>query len=79
LPPGRRDLLSQNIEDPALSVFYKSAIKSRAWLEPDPQKVSDLFSSMIENVITGKKKISDSISDASQKLDTLLKEINKQQ
>ena len=73
LPPSRRDLLSENIEDPALSVFYKAAIKSRAWLEPDPQKVSDLFSSMVENVITGKKKISEAVSDTNQKLDSLLR------
>lgn len=73
LPPVRRDLLSETVQDPALSIFYKAAIKSRAWFEPDPQDVSNLFSSMIENVVTGKKKISEAISDTSRKLDALLK------
>jgi ABC-type glycerol-3-phosphate transport system substrate-binding protein len=77
-PPVRRDLLSEAVKDSVLSVFYKSAIKSRAWLEPDPSAVSDLFGSMVENVLTGKRKISEAVSDASKKLDVLLKGISKQ-
>lgn len=79
LPPVRRDLLAAAVEDPILAVFYKSAIRSRAWLEPDPQKISDLFRSMVENVLTGKKKISEAVSDTNQKLDALLKEQTKQE
>ncbi len=82
LPPGRRDLLAENPKDSALSVFYKSVLISRAWLEPDPSEVSNLFRQMVESVLTGKKKISEAVSDAQQKLDIMLEpmrqELNKQ-
>ncbi len=77
LPPVRRDLLVQAPKDPALNVFYKSAVYSRAWLEPDPAAVSEMFRSMIDVVNTGKKRISDAASDVNAKLDIMLKDIEK--
>lgn len=73
LPPIRRDLLSQFPEDPAFSIFYKAAIQSRAWLEPEPKDVSEMFKTMIESVLTGKKKISEAVRDTHLKLDAMLK------
>jgi ABC-type glycerol-3-phosphate transport system substrate-binding protein len=71
LPPVRRDLLAQNVQDPALAVFYKAAIQSKAWLDPEPQKTYKIFEDAVEAVITGKKKISDAVKDANKKLDDL--------
>ncbi len=72
LPPVRRDLLAEVTKDPTLTVFYKAAIQSRAWLEPDPTAVFSLFENMIESVKTGKRGLSDAVSDANRKLDSLL-------
>jgi len=72
LPPVRRDLLTEVPQDPALAIFYKSAIQSRGWLKPDPMEVTSMFRAMIEDVITGKKKIYDAVRGVHEKLDDLL-------
>ncbi|MDP3051998.1 MAG: extracellular solute-binding protein, partial [bacterium] len=72
LPPIRRDLLAEVVSDPVLAVFYKSAIESSAWLEPDPEATNDMFRVMTESVLSGKKKISDAMRDANAKLNTML-------
>jgi ABC-type glycerol-3-phosphate transport system substrate-binding protein len=79
LPPVRRDLLAEAVQDPALSVFYKAAISSRGWLNPDSQEVFNMFSAMIESVLTGKKKIYDAVRDVSSKLDILLEKLKVQE
>jgi len=78
LPPVRRDLLSENVQDPVLGVFYKAAVQSRNWLNPDLQESSKIFRSLIEEVITGKKKISDAVRDADGKLNILLEKLKAQ-
>ena len=72
LPPVRRDILLEIPQDPALAIFYKSAIQSRGWLKPDPSEVTNMFRSMVEDVITGKKKIYDAVRGVHEKLDNLL-------
>jgi len=72
LPPVRRDLLAEIPQDPASAIFYKSAIQSRGWLKPDPSEVTNIFRSMVEDVITGKKKIYDAVRGVHEKLDKLL-------
>ena len=72
LPPVRRDLLAEAISNPVLTVFYKSAIESKAWLEPDPEATNDMFRVMTESVLSGKKKISEAMRDAHAKLNTML-------
>ncbi len=79
LPPVRRDLLSMPAKDPVLNVFYKSAVKSRAWLKPDPEETFNLFKNMIESVLTGKKKISEALADANSRLDDMLKKAREQE
>ncbi len=78
LPPIRRDLLAEAVSDPVLAVFYKSAIESSAWLEPDPEAMNDMFRVMTESVLSGKKKISDAVRDAHIKLDTMLEKFKPQ-
>ncbi len=64
LPPVNRALLAQGNSDPMMAVFYKAAIQARAWLEPDPEKVSEIFQKMIESVTVGRKSTGEAISTA---------------
>lgn len=73
LMPSLRSILSQGNADPSLAVFYKSAIQTRSWLEPNPQDTSLIFKDMIESSITGKVKISDAVRTAQAKLEKLFK------
>ncbi|MCK5060078.1 MAG: extracellular solute-binding protein [Candidatus Pacebacteria bacterium] len=54
LPPARRDLLSQNKGDAYSSIFYQSALRSQAWLDPENTATGAIFQSMIESVTGGR-------------------------
>jgi len=73
LGSARRDVLAAGSADPILSVFYKSTIMARTWLEPDPQAVSEIFKNMVESTARGRLKISEAVSEARSKLEQLIK------
>lgn len=73
LAPARRDALSEGNKDQILSVFYKSAVMARTWLEPDSEAVSMIFQNMIESSTTGRQRISEAVSEATGQLENLLK------
>jgi len=55
IPPARRDLLGTSPSNPFQAVFYKSAIQSETWLDPNPDQSSLAFQDMIESIATGKQ------------------------
>ncbi len=73
MPPVRKDLLGEIPSDKYLSTFYKAAIQSRTWFDPDPAYSSIIFRDMVESITTGKTPTSDAISNAKQRLDLLLR------
>jgi maltose-binding protein MalE len=74
LAPARRDIISdEGSSDPILSVFYKSAIMAKSWLEPNPQLVSRIFQNMIESTVSSKAKISEAVKDAERQMEELMK------
>lgn len=74
LPPVRRDLLAVRPESAILSVFYDSAIIARAWLDPSPSETGDLFRNMIDDVNSGRQKITQALSIAENNLNRILKD-----
>lgn len=72
LPAVRRDLLGQKISDPYLSVFYKAAVWSWAWLDPEPEATSMIFKDMIESVNRRERDANQAISDAKRQLEVLV-------
>jgi len=72
-----REILSKGSGEPNLSVFYKSAVQAKGWLEPNTTKVSEIFKNMIESVSTGKKKVSEAVSDAKELLISELEKLQK--
>ncbi len=75
MPPVRKDLLGETPNDKYLSTFYKAAIQSRTWFDPDPAYSSIIFRDMVESITTGKSPSSDAISNAKQRLELLLRGI----
>lgn len=61
LPPVRRDLLNVRPNDAVLSVFYDSALITRAWNDPSPLETDQLFREMINDVNSGRFKISQAL------------------
>lgn len=73
LPPARRDLLSKKPVDAFESVFYDSAIRSKAWLDPSPTETDAIFQTMIESITSGRARTNEAISKANKELTDLLK------
>lgn len=73
LPPTRRDLLQVRPSDPYLSIFYDSAIISNAWLDPAPKETTAIFASMIDNVVSGRFRPQEAVSDTASQLEKLVK------
>ncbi len=74
LPPVRRDLLGAGSTDAFQSVFYKSAIWSKGWLDPDWAKTSSIFKDMIESITGGRVRTEQAVSRAQEELTSLLLE-----
>ncbi len=52
-PPALRSLVNKYSNDPALGVFVRQALIGRAWAEPDPERVSDIFADMAGRGLIG--------------------------
>ncbi len=74
LPPVSRSLVQNPPRADAFApVFYESAIRSRGWLDPNPSETTLSFTKMIEDVVSGRKDIAESVGDTSSALDNLLR------
>jgi ABC-type glycerol-3-phosphate transport system substrate-binding protein len=74
LPPARRDLLSQlpTGAESYKTVFYKSALTSHSWIDPDPSKSSNTFRDMIQSITSGQSRTSEALSQANSELNVQL-------
>jgi len=73
MSPVRRDLLTPASSLSKYSdIYYRSAIQSRSWVDPRYEETNIVFSNMIENVLSGLKDYSKSVSDTNTELRNLL-------
>lgn len=73
IPSARRDILGLAETSAVKTVFNKSVIMSRGWLDPDAGKTSTIFQEMVESYTTGRNTLEDAVVTASDRLDSLLK------
>lgn len=66
--PMRRDLIASGNTDKWNVVFYDSALNSRSWIDPDDEATTELFRTMVEDVISGLSNADDAVSDANSEL-----------
>ncbi|HTE49057.1 MAG TPA: extracellular solute-binding protein [Candidatus Paceibacterota bacterium] len=71
--PARRDLLARKQTDAYSPIFYDSALYARSWLDPSSAGTDNIFSNMIEGVLSNSMNVESAITEASGKLDLLLK------
>lgn len=72
LAPARRDVLGKGHTNPALSVIYEEALRSRAWYDPDAGRTNAIFQNMIESALANRD-IGSVVSDARARLTELMK------
>src|SRR3989338_2500397 len=75
LPPVRRGVLSANPSDPYQEILYNSALRSRAWLDPNPLRSKTIFQDMIEFVTSGQFEVGRAIETAGKNLTNAAKGI----
>ncbi len=63
-PPALLSLINQNLNDPVMSVFARSALIARSWPKPDDRTVRDIFSRMIDNAVSKKLSVYESAQQA---------------
>lgn len=73
IPPARRDLLATPPNDPYESILYSEALIARGFLDPDPSQSGGVFSSLIGDIASGRSTIERAVSDASAKLQNLVR------
>lgn len=73
LPPVRRDLLSHKKDDSVTDIFYKSALISKAFLDPNPAETSKIISDMIESFTSSRAKLTESVDRAGLQMFNLIK------
>lgn len=74
LPPVRRDLYQERPTDAVRSVFYRSAIISLGWRDPNPEATDRIFREAIESIISGKLNVSEAIGLMESEFQLLLKD-----
>lgn len=70
--PTRRDIIAKGSGDAVGTILYRSALMSRAWLDPNKKITADIFRAMIEDITTGRLSVGESIKKASDELMNLI-------
>ncbi len=73
LPPVRRDMLANIPSDAYRNVFYRSALISHSFIDPNPIESSRTFMNMVDSVTSGRSRVSDALDRASSELNSELK------
>ncbi|XKT75113.1 MAG: extracellular solute-binding protein [Patescibacteria group bacterium UBA2103] len=55
IAPVLRTLLSNRQADPVLDLAYNEAFIAKAWLSPQPEQVGEIFSAMVDDVVSGRE------------------------
>jgi multiple sugar transport system substrate-binding protein len=71
-PPALRTLISANLNDPNLSVFAKQALTARSWYQADYVKISGIFNSAIQNVLSGQADSKKALGQAQDRVSRLM-------
>lgn len=71
LPPVLRSMLNANPSDPYQTIFYNSAVRARAWLDPNPAGSQIVFQNMIESITSGQYEVGRAIEIAGGSLESL--------
>ncbi len=73
LPPARRDLLSVSPGSAFGDIFWRSALWTKTWLDPNPKLTDIIFREGVDDIVTGKLKASDASKLISQRVSELLR------
>jgi len=70
-PPALRTLIQKYSNDPDIGVFTQQALTAESWFQPDDNEVRNIFSSMIESILSGRLTPKEAIEEAENKINSL--------
>lgn len=72
LPASRKDLVSEQINDPELGVFASANLSAKTFYKKDQDKVDEIFTDMIDDVVLRGRTVNQALTNASQRVSLLL-------
>ncbi len=73
-PPALLSLVDRNVNDPIMNVFSKQILFARSWPKPDDRAVTQIFSRMIDNVVSKKLSVYDSLQQGASEVNTVFQQ-----
>lgn len=73
MAPVYRSSITAGSLDPFLQNAYDNALASRGWLDPNPAASENIFKRMIEDVTSGRERLSDAVADAETRINQLFR------
>jgi ABC-type glycerol-3-phosphate transport system substrate-binding protein len=73
-PSVRRDVIASGSVDPYITIFNQSALVAKTWLDISASKSRQIFANLIQDITSGKKTADQSIKDAGDQYDVLLRQ-----
>lgn len=73
LPPADRSLLSVNPGTAAGDVFFRSALWTKNWLDPNPAQTDFIFKTAVDSIVTGKSRPVDAAGVMTNQMDEILR------
>ncbi|MES2966998.1 MAG: ABC transporter substrate-binding protein [Patescibacteria group bacterium] len=68
MAPAHRSTLNVGSDGKFGRVNYQASIVARGWLSPDPARTNEIFTQMVEDILSNRNRPSDSASDAVSRL-----------
>ena len=72
LPSVSRTVIAAGSTDPYLTIFNRSALIAKAWLDVDINQSNQILGNMVQAVSSGQKSLSQAVSDAGNQYNVLL-------
>lgn len=73
MAPVYRASITAGSLDPFTQNAYDSALAARGWLDPNPKESENIFKRMIEDVTSGRERISEAVTDAETRINQLFR------
>ncbi|MEK7548949.1 MAG: extracellular solute-binding protein [Patescibacteria group bacterium] len=70
-PPALRTLIQKYSNDPDIGVFTQQALTAESWLQQDDNEIRNIFSNMIEFILSGKLTPKEALEEAENKINSL--------
>lgn len=69
MAPTHRSLLAAGSSDPIRQVIFTSALIARGWLDPGSDASNEIFRQMVEDIVSGRQKVSGAVIDTVKRLE----------